>query len=570
MISGPGDEAPLLGALDQGTSSSRFMVFRSGSAELVTYHQQEVQLIYPQQGWVESDPRELYNSSLQCIDTTVSNLRALHIDEASIAAIGITNQRETTIVWDRCTGEPLYNAIVWLDTRTTETVEALINRCPDQNKNYLKPLCGLPISTYFSAVKLRWLLDNVSVVAQARDRGALCFGTVDTWLLWNLTGGVNGGVYLTDVTNASRTMLMNINSLQWDPFLCRFFDIPVDLLPKIVSSSEIYGQIKTGLLSGKPISGLLGDQQAALVGQMCLKQGQAKNTYGTGCFLLYNTGHKIVQSERGLLTTVAYQLGPDSPAVYALEGSVAIAGAAVRWLRDNLGMISSSDEVETLAASVPDAGGVYFVPAFSGLYAPHWDTRARGTVCGLTQYSNKRHICRAVLEAICFQTCEILSAMRFDSGLPLKSLQVDGGAVSNNLLLQLQSDLLGIAVVRPSMVETTALGAAVMAGACREVGVWKLPSSSSSSSPEESDTPASTTDIFVPSMSEEEREARLEMWNRAVERSKDWLSNTTSRHPRTDLSERSLNLLRSVTPSLFVVTSLFLLCVASRLSASTG
>lgn len=512
-----GKHGPLVGALDQGTSSTRFLVFTANSAQLLTYHQVEVQLAFPHEGWVEADPDELLRSSLLCIEKTVENLRALEVDEADIAAIGITNQRETTVVWDRSTGRPLHNAIVWLDNRTTQTVQKLLQKCPEKDKDALKELCGLPITSYFSAVKLRWLLDTVPAVSEAMRAGNLLFGTVDTWLVWNLTGGVNGGLHITDVTNASRTMLMNLSTLQWDDYLCRFFDIPKSVLPEIRSSSEVYGHLTSGALKGVPISGILGDQQAALVGQTCLQQGQAKNTYGTGCFLLYNTGCKIVQSTHGLLTTVGYQMGKDAPVTYALEGSVAIAGAAVRWLRDNLGLISDYSQMETLSREVADTGGVYFVPAFTGLYAPHWDSTARGTICGLTQFSTKQHICRAALEAIGFQAREILDAMNHDSGIPLRELQVDGGGTVNGLLMQLQSDLLGIPVVRSTMPETSALGAAMAAGAADGVSVWSL-------RPE--DLSHGTTDTFRPQIGDDERDMRFDRWKEAVHRSRGWEPDT--------------------------------------------
>ncbi|XP_043189068.1 glycerol kinase-like [Amphibalanus amphitrite] len=547
-----GKHGPLVGALDQGTSSTRFLVFTANSAQLLTYHQVEVQLTFPHEGWVEADPDELLSSSLLCIEKTVENLRALEVDEADIAAIGITNQRETTVVWDRTTGRPLHAAIVWLDGRTTQTVQSLLSKCPDRDKDSLKELCGLPITSYFSAVKLRWLLDNVPAVAEALSAGTLMFGTVDTWLVWNLTGGVNGGLHITDVTNASRTMLMNLETLQWDDYLCRFFDIPRSVLPEIRSSSEVYGHLVSGALKGVPIAGILGDQQAALVGQACLQQGMAKNTYGTGCFLLYNTGCKIVQSTHGLLTTVGYQLGPRAPVTYALEGSVAIAGAAIRWLRDNLGLISDYSEVETLSRKVCDTGGVYFVPAFTGLFAPHWDATARGTICGLTQFSTKEHICRAALEAISFQTREILDAMNRDSGLPLRRLQVDGGGTANGLLMQLQADLLGITVVRPTMPETTALGAAMAAGAADGVSVWSLSSDELSHG---------ASDTFQPQIGDDERDLRFDRWQEAVRRSRGW-------EPETEpakLPDARHRLLSSLPPVWFAVSSILLLLLAREL-----
>ncbi|XP_074653772.1 glycerol kinase 3-like [Tubulanus polymorphus] len=504
----------LIAAVDQGTSSSRVLIFDSSTAELLTYHQTELKLIYPKEGWVEQNPCEILSSVNECIEKSVENLKALNIDHRDIKAVGITNQRETTVIWDRVTGKPLYNAIVWLDVRTADTVDKLIQNSAQRHKDCLRSLCGLPIATYFSAVKLRWLLDNCDEARVALDNDRLMFGTVDSWLVWNMTGGIDGGKHVTDVTNASRTMLMNIHQLKWDQQLCRFFDVPVSILPEIHSSAEIYGHISTGVLSGVPISGILGDQQAALVGQCCFKSGQAKNTYGTGCFLLYNTGLDAVVSEHGLLTTVAYKLGKNKPTTYALEGSVAIAGAAVRWLRDNLGIIETSSDIETLAERVDTTHGCYFVPAFSGLFCPHWESDARGTICGLTQFTNKCHLARATLEAVSFQTRELLNAMNRDSGIPITSLQVDGGMTNNSLLMQIQADLAGIPVVRPAMPETTALGAAMAAGCAEGVDVWCL---------DDSELSKITTDTFLPTITQQDRDDRFERWNEAVKRSKHWV-----------------------------------------------
>ncbi|XP_049325939.1 glycerol kinase isoform X3 [Astyanax mexicanus] len=510
---------PLVAAIDQGTSSTRFLVFNAKTAELLSHHQVEIQQSFPKEGWVEEDPKEILQSVYECMDRTCEKLTQLNIDISNIKAIGVTNQRETTLVWDKETGEPLYNAIVWLDLRTQSTVERLINKTPGRNKNHLKHKTGLPISTYFSAVKLRWLMDNVDEVHKAVLSHRAMFGTIDSWLIWCLTGGKKGGVHCTDVTNASRTMLFNIHTMDWDPDLCKYFDIPMEILPKVRSSSEIYGlmkissSLKSGALTGVPISGCLGDQSAALVGQMCFQDGQAKNTYGTGCFLLRNTGSKPVMSDHGLLTTVAYKLGRDKPACYALEGSVAIAGAVVRWLKDNLGIIQTSTELEKLAASVGTSYGCYFVPAFSGLYAPYWEPSARGIICGLTQFTNKSHLAFAALEAVCFQTREILDAMNQDSGIPLNQLQVDGGMTSNRLLMQLQADILCIPVVKPSMPETTALGAAMAAGAAEGVSVWSL-------SPE--DLTEVTSEKFEPQINPEESEFRYARWKKAVQRSMNW------------------------------------------------
>ncbi|RVE75254.1 hypothetical protein OJAV_G00015090 [Oryzias javanicus] len=510
---------PLVAAIDQGTSSTRFLVFNSKTAELLSHHQVEIKQSFPKEGWVEEDPKEILQSVYECMERTCEKLTQLNIDISNIKAIGVTNQRETTLVWDKETGEPLYNAIVWLDLRTQSTVESLINKTPGRNKNHLKHKTGLPISTYFSAVKLRWLMDNVDEVHEAVVSHRAMFGTVDAWLIWCLTGGKSGGVHCTDVTNASRTMLFNIHTMNWDPELCKYFGIPMEILPSVRSSSEIYGLMKicssrkSGALSGIPISGCLGDQSAALVGQMCFQDGQAKNTYGTGCFLLRNTGAKPVMSDHGLLTTVAYKLGRDKPACYALEGSVAIAGAVVRWLKDNLGIIGSSEELEKLAASVGTSYGCYFVPAFSGLYAPYWEPSARGIICGLTQFTNRSHLAFAALEAVCFQTREILDAMNQDSGIPLTQLQVDGGMTSNRLLMQLQADILCIPVVKPSMPETTALGAAMAAGAAEGVSVWSL-------NPE--DLSEVTSEKFEPQINPEESEFRYARWKKAVEKSKNW------------------------------------------------
>uniref|UniRef100_A0A4W6E595 Probable glycerol kinase n=1 Tax=Lates calcarifer TaxID=8187 RepID=A0A4W6E595_LATCA len=453
--------------------------------------------------WVEEDPKEIMQSVYECMERTCEKLCQLNIDISNIKAVGVTNQRETTLVWDKETGEPLYNAVVWLDLRTQSTVERLINKTPGRNKNHLKHKTGLPISTYFSAVKLRWLLDNVDEVRQAVLSGRAMFGTVDSWIIWCLTGGRNGGVHCTDVSNASRTMLFNIHTMDWDPELCRYFDVPMEILPKVRSSSEIYGW----MVSSDNQSSLfcLGDQSAALVGQMCFKEGQAKNTYGTGCFLLRNTGTKAVMSDHGLLTTVAYKLGKDKPACYALEGSVAIAGAVVRWLKDNMGIVQSSSEIEKLAAAAGTSYGCYFVPAFSGLYAPYWELQH--------SFTNRNHLAFAALEAVCFQTREILDAMNQDSGIPLTQLQVDGGMTSNRLLMQLQADILCMPVVRPTMSETTALGAAMAAGAAEGVDVWSL---------NPGHLPQVTSEKYEPQINSDESEFRFARWKKAVQKAMNW------------------------------------------------
>ncbi|KAK2180002.1 hypothetical protein NP493_463g02056 [Ridgeia piscesae] len=453
---------------------SIFQIFDSKSAKVVASHQLEIKQLFPNAGWVEEDPKEILSTVKQCIEKAVGKLSSLKLNAADIKAIGITNQRETTVAWDKETGEPLSNAIVWMDVRTAGICDALISGPAGGDKDFLREKCGLPLSTYFSALKMRWLMDNVDAVKTAIAKGRCLFGTVDTWVVWNLTGGKNGGRHLTDVTNASRTMLMDLRTLQWHTELCKFFDIPKEVLPEICSSSEIYGEVKDGVLKNIPISGILGDQQAALVGQCCFEKGQAKNTYGTGCFLLTNTGTEPVISKHGLLTTLGYKLGKNAPTHYALEGSVAIAGASVRWLRDNLGIIKNSADVEPLAASVTDTKGCYFVPAFTGLFCPYWRSDARGIICGLTQLTTKAHISRACLEAVCFQTAELLEAFQLDSGFEVSKLLVDGGMTANKLLMQIQADVTGVPVVVPSMCETTALGAAMAAGAAEGVEVWDL------------------------------------------------------------------------------------------------
>ncbi|XP_038299860.1 glycerol kinase 2 [Canis lupus familiaris] len=505
---------PLVGAVVQGTNSTRFLVFSSKTADLLSHHQVELTEDFPREGWVEQDPKEILQSVYECIERTCQKLAELHIDVSNIKATGVSNQRETTVIWDKLTGEPFYNAIVWLDLRTQPTLENLSKKIPGNN-NFVKSETGLPLSTYFSAVKLRWILDNVRQVQKAVEEGRALLGTIDSWLIWSVTGGVNGGVHCTDVTNASRTMLSNIHSLEWDKELCDFFDIPMDILRNVWSSSDIYGRIKAGSLEGEPISGCLGDQSAALVGQMCFQEGQAKNTYSTGRFLLCNTGHKCVFSAHGLLTTVAYKPGRDKPVCYALEGSVGIAGAVIRWLRDNLGIINTSEEIETLAKDVGTSYGCYFVPAFSGLYAPFWEPSARGIICGLSQFTSKNHIAFAALESVCFQTREILDAMNYDCGIPLSHLQVDGAMTNNRILMQLQADILHIPVIKPSMPETTALGAAMAAGAAEGVGVWSL-------KPE--DLSVIFMERFEPQIKATESEIRYSTWKKAVRKSMGWVT----------------------------------------------
>ena len=494
-----------IGAIDQGTTSTRFTVFdRSGRA--VATAQKEHEQIYPQPGWVEHDAEEIWRRTRDVI-TEAMQQRGLR--PTDIAAIGIANQRETTVVWNRKTGKPVANALVWQDTRVSDYVSDLAR---DGGQDRFRAKTGLPLATYFSGLKIRWLLEHVVDVREQAETGDVLFGNVDTFLLWNLTGGPDGGVHVTDVTNASRTQLMNLERLSWDKQLLKEFGVPQEMLPKIRSSSEVYGLATHEAVKGVPIAGILGDQQAALVGQSCFAPGEAKNTYGTGCFLLMNTGPRAVQSTYGLLTTVAYKLG-EHPANYALEGSIAITGALVQWMRDNLGLIRTSSEIEDLARTVEDNGGVYFVPAFSGLYAPHWKHKARGAIAGLTRYATKAHLARAVLEATAFQTREVLEAMEKDSGIPLNVLRTDGGMVANDLLMQFQADMLDRPVVRPLVTETTSLGASYAAGLA--VGFFK--------DLDDLRSQWSAGHTWKPNMEKQKREELYRLWKKAVTRSMDWV-----------------------------------------------
>ena len=496
--------ASYLGAIDQGTTSTRFIVFdRSG--RIVASEQREHQQIYPQPGWVEHDPEEIWRRTQEVI---AGALQQRALQPSDLAAIGITNQRETTIVWDRRTGKPFHNAIVWQDMRVAPAVEEF-SRQGGQDR--FRERTGLPLTTYFSGLKILWLLENIPDLRKKAEAGEVLFGNVDTFLVWHLTGGVSGGIHVTDVTNASRTQLMNLQTLDWDADLLATFGIPTAMLPQIRPSSGRFGVAKQTVLQGVAIGGILGDQQAALVGQTCFSPGEAKNTYGTGCFLLMNVGQRPVPSKHGLLTTVAYQIG-DQPAVYALEGSIAITGALVQWVRDNLGLIGKSSEIEALAISVTDNGGVYFVPAFSGLYAPYWKDNARGVIAGLTRFANKGHLARAVLEATAFQTREVLEAMEKDSGIALDSLRTDGGMVENNLLMQFQADILNRPVVRPTIKETTALGAAYAAGLA--VGFY--------GNLEDLRANWSVDHTWRPALDADERERMYRLWKKAVTRSFDW------------------------------------------------
>src|SRR5438874_3466116 len=490
-----------IGALDQGTTSTRFMVFDS-AGQVVSVAQREHRQIYPQPGWVEHDPEEIWRAARDVMQETTA---ARRLTAPDFAAIGITNQRETTVVWNRKTGKLVTNAIVWQDTRTSDYVSELARQ---GGQDRFRAKTGLPLSTYFSSLKIRWILDHVPSSREQAEAGDLLFGNIDTFLVWHLTGGPRGGIHLTDVTNASRTQLMNLETLAWDKELLDVFEIPEAMLSKICSSSEVYGHVKEGPLRGVPIAGILGDQQAALAGQTCFRPGEAKNTYGTGCFLLMNTGERIVPSTCGLLATVAYKFG-DSPACYALEGSIAITGALVQWLRDNLGIIQKSNDVETLASSVNDNGDVYFVPAFSGLYAPYWKDSARGVIAGLTRYANKGHLARAVLEATAYQTRDVVEAMEEDAQIELKGVRVDGGMVVNELLMQFQADILNREVIRPVVQETTALGAAYAAGLA--VGFY--------SGIDELCAKWQSDRVWKPQMAQPERERFYQGWKKAVTRS---------------------------------------------------
>ncbi len=501
--------AKYVAAVDQGTTSTRCIIFdRKG--RIVGVDQKEHEQIYPKPGWVEHDPMEIWERTQEVIRGAIANGG---IDPKDIAAVGVTNQRETTVVWNRHTGEPYYNAIVWQDTRTDKICDAL---AADGGQDRFRPKTGLPLATYFSGPKIMWLLENVPGLREAAEKGDAIFGNIDTWLIWNLTGGPDGGAHVTDVSNASRTMLMNLETLDWDDEILSIMGIPRAMLPRIVPSSDpnTWGTTKKDGPFGAeiPVCGDLGDQQAALVGQACFDVGEAKNTYGTGCFLLLNTGTRPVQSQYGLLTTLAYKFG-DAPAVYALEGSIAITGALVQWLRDNLQFFEKSAQVEECARSVPDNGGIYFVPAFSGLFAPYWRSDARGVIVGLTRYINKGHICRAALEATAYQTRDVFEAMVKDSGVQLKALKVDGGMVYNELLMQFQADMLNVPVVRPVVAETTSLGAAYAAGLA--VGFWK----------DLDDLRANWQEDkrWEPQMDEATRERLYRGWLKAVERTFGWV-----------------------------------------------
>jgi glycerol kinase len=498
--------ADYIAAIDQGTTSTRCMIF-DHSGSVVSVAQMEHEQIFPRAGWVEHDPIEIWNNTREVIGSSLSKA---NLNSSNIKAIGITNQRETAVVWDKTTGKPVYNAIVWQDTRTQKICDELAGS--DGNDKY-KAKVGLPLATYFSGPKVRWILDNVDGAREKAEAGDLLFGNTDAWVLWNLTGGAeNDGVHVTDVTNASRTMLMDLSTLSWDEGIAADMKIPMSMLPEIRSSSEVYGECKPGVINGVPVAGILGDQQAATFGQACLEPGMAKNTYGTGNFILLNTGEEQVPSENGLLTTVCYKIGDNKP-IYALEGSIAVTGSLVQWVRDNLGLIKDAPEIEELAKGVEDNGGAYFVPAFSGLFAPYWRSDARGALVGLTRYVNKGHIARAVLEATAFQSREVVDAMNADSGVPLTELKVDGGMVVNETLMQFQADILGVDVVRPKVAETTALGAAYAAGLA--TGYWESEDDIRNNWGEDK--------RWSPQMDEGAREKTFRNWKKAVTKTFDWV-----------------------------------------------
>jgi glycerol kinase len=492
-------------AIDQGTTSTRAIVF-DHSGSIISVGQKEHEQIFPRAGWVEHDPIEIWDNTREVIGQALSRA---DITRHDVAAVGITNQRETAVVWDKTTGQPVYNAIVWQDTRT----QSIVDRLADGDTDRYKSIVGLPLATYFSGTKIVWILENVEGAREKAEAGDLIFGTTDSWVLWNLTGGVDGGVHKTDVTNASRTLFMDLETLTWRDDILADFGVPKSMLPEIVSSSEVYGEVESSnLLREVPIAGILGDQQAATFGQAAFDAGESKNTYGTGNFLIFNTGTEIVRSENGLLTTIGYKLG-DQETHYALEGSIAVTGSLIQWLRDNLGIIQSAPEVEALAKTVEDNGGVYFVPAFSGLFAPYWRPDARGALVGLTRYVNKGHIARAALEATAFQTREVLDAVNADSGVDLTELKVDGGMTANSELMQFQADILDVPVVRPVVAETTALGAAYAAGLA--VGFWANLDELRANWQEDK--------RWEPQLDAAERDRTLRLWKKAVTKTFDWV-----------------------------------------------
>ncbi|XP_039964894.1 glycerol kinase-like [Bactrocera tryoni] len=533
----------LVGVIDEGTSSVQFSLYSVPYFKEVAKYQIDLKMITPQDGWFEQNPLELMDAVYECCEKACAQLPALGYSVADISCIGVTNQRETTVVWDSRTGQPLYNALVWKDIRSEQSVDRVLSKLDNQDKNHFKHISGLPVSPYFTALKLRWLFDNVAEVRKVHREGFCKAGTIDTWIVWNLT---KGALHITDVTNASRTLLMDIETLHWHPQLLRTFKIDRNILPEIRSSSEIYGPITSDrcVLTGVPISGIIGNQHASLLGQMCVKPGQAKNTYRSGCFLLCNMGERPVISAHGLITTVAYKLGPNKPAMYALEGSVAVGGHALRWLENRVRLLKDFTQAEKCAEEVATTGDVYFVPAFTGLYAPYWRKEARGLIIGLTQYSTKHHIVRAALEAICFQTRDILECMHQESGFQLNKLHADGSISMNNLLMQLQADTAGLTVFRSQVTDTTTFGAALCAAQAEGIDLFNF-------HPDELQYDVVDYDTFLPTSTDDERHHRYGKWKRAVERSMDWVI----KKPTRQITDETYKLLSSIPPAIFVMTT---------------
>ncbi|XP_018804340.1 PREDICTED: glycerol kinase-like [Bactrocera latifrons] len=533
----------LVGVIDEGTSSVQFSLYSVPYFKEVANYQIDLKMITPQDGWFEQNPLELMDAVYECCEKACAQLPALGYSVADISCVGVTNQRETTVVWDSRTGQPLYNALVWKDIRSEQSVDRVLSKLDNQDKNHFKHISGLPVSPYFTALKLRWLFDNVAEVRKVHREGFCKVGTIDTWIVWNLT---KGALHITDVTNASRTLLMDIETLHWHPQLLRTFKIDRNILPEIRSSSEIYGPITSDrcVLTGVPISGIIGNQHASLLGQMCVKPGQAKNTYRSGCFLLCNMGERPVISAHGLITTVAYKLGPNKPAIYALEGSVAVGGHALRWLENRVRLLKDFTQAEKCAEEVATTGDVYFVPAFTGLYAPYWRKEARGLIIGLTQYSTKHHIVRAALEAICFQTRDILECMHQESGFQLNKLHADGSISMNNLLMQLQADTAGLTVFRSQVTDTTTFGAALCAAQAEGIDLFNF-------HPDELQYDVMDYDTFLPTSTDDERHHRYGKWKRAVERSMDWVI----KKPTRQITDETYKLLSSIPPAIFLITS---------------
>ncbi|XP_049772196.1 glycerol kinase-like [Schistocerca cancellata] len=545
------DSSPLIGVINEGTNTASFVVCSVKTWEEIVYHTERIKQICPHEGWQEQDPMEIIDLVRKCISETLLKMEEQGIDISRIVTLGITNQRETSILWDSTTGQPLYNAIVWSDIRAVSLIDNVLAKVPDNDKNALKPICGLPISTLFSALKIRWMIENVPEIRKAIREQKCMFGTVDTWIVWNLTGGVKGGLHITDVTNASRTMLMNIESLQWDSVLCRYMQVPKEILPTIHSSSEIYGYVAEGQLKNIPISGILGNQQSALIGEMCLNEGEAKSTYRAGCFVVYNTGTTRIDSSHGLVTTVAYQLGKSASPNYALEGSVAVAGSSIMWLKENMNLIDSVPESENVADEVKTTGDVYFVPAFTGLYAPYWRNDARGILCGLTEFTTKQHIVRACLEAVCYQVRDILEAVRKDTGLTLITLKANGTMAQNDLLLQLQADICGIPVDRSAVPDVSTLGIALTAAQAEGIDLWN-------------GSPIAlnfhNNHCFEPCISNEERNHKYNKWKMAVQRSFGWATTKKS----LAMTDERYRLLASLPGTLFLITNFIFLILSKE------